>query len=102
MAEQRAVSAGTVDAPVVAQGKEEPLRASSITAVGRGMRTSRQFADVMAAIIRDVLVGSVTPSVANAAVNAGGKLLKVKELELKYGKGENPVLSLAMNEEQEE
>jgi len=33
----------------------------------------------------DIVEGSVTPEVANAAVNAGGKLLKACELQLKYG-----------------
>lgn len=36
----------------------------------------------------DVIEGSITPSIANAAVNAGGKLLKVTELTLKYGKSD--------------
>lgn len=33
----------------------------------------------------DVIEGSVTPQVANAAVNAGGKLLKVVDMQLRYG-----------------
>ena len=33
----------------------------------------------------DVIEGRVTPSVGNAACNAGGKLLKVVELQYKYG-----------------
>ena len=33
----------------------------------------------------DVIDGSITPVVANAAVNAGGKLLKVVELQMRYG-----------------
>lgn len=32
-----------------------------------------------------VIKGDVQPSVVNAAVNAGGKLLKMVELQLKYG-----------------
>lgn len=34
----------------------------------------------------DVIEGAIAPSIANAAVNAGGKLLKVTELQYKYGK----------------
>ena len=33
----------------------------------------------------DLLDGSVTPIVANATVNAGGKLLKVVEMQYRYG-----------------
>lgn len=34
----------------------------------------------------DIIEGTVSPQVGNATVNAGGKLLKVVELQLKYGK----------------
>lgn len=40
---------------------------------------------MMSALMSDVIEGSITPQVANATVNAGGKLLKVVELQLKYG-----------------
>ena len=33
----------------------------------------------------DLIDGRVTPQVGNAACNAGGKLLKVVELQYKYG-----------------
>lgn len=39
----------------------------------------------MSAIMSDVIEGMMTPSVAHAAVNAGGKLLKVVEMQQKYG-----------------
>lgn len=38
----------------------------------------------MGALMTDVIKGSVSPEVANAACNAGGKLLKMVELEYKY------------------
>jgi len=41
---------------------------------------------MMSALMSDVIEGNVTHQVANATVNAGGKLLKVVELQLKYGK----------------
>jgi len=34
----------------------------------------------------DVIEGRISPVVSNAAVNAGGKLLKVVEMEYKYGR----------------
>jgi len=40
---------------------------------------------MMSALMSDVIEGAVTPQVAMATVNAGGKLLKVVELTLKYG-----------------
>ena len=39
----------------------------------------------MSALISDVVQSNVTPQIANAAVNAGGKLLKVVEMRYKYG-----------------
>jgi len=40
---------------------------------------------MMSAVMSDVLEGKITPNVCNAACNAGGKLLKVVELQHKYG-----------------
>jgi len=39
----------------------------------------------MSALMSDLLGGSITPGIANATCNAGGKLLKMVELNLKYG-----------------
>jgi hypothetical protein len=39
----------------------------------------------MSALMSDLIEGRVTPSVGNATCNAGGKLLKVVELQYKYG-----------------
>jgi hypothetical protein len=54
----------------------------------------------MSALMSDVLDGSVTPITANAAVNAGGKLLKVVEMQYKYGaprqNQDRPVLRLTL------
>ena len=40
---------------------------------------------MMSALMSDVVLEAVTPQVANAAINAGGKLLKAAEMQLKYG-----------------
>lgn len=40
---------------------------------------------MMSALMSDLIEGTVTPQVGNATVNAGGKLLKIVELQLKYG-----------------
>jgi len=50
-----------------------------------GIRTGKDFANVMSALMSDLLSGRVTPNIGNATCNAGGKLLKVVELEYKYG-----------------
>lgn len=54
---------------------------------------------MMSSLMSDVISGSVNPQVANAVVNAGGKLLKVVEMQYKYGKvgadGSPAILSLA-------
>ena len=33
----------------------------------------------------DLVMGKMNPNVANAAINAGGKLLKVAEMQRRYG-----------------
>jgi hypothetical protein len=38
----------------------------------------------MSALITDVVNGDVTPTILNAAVNAGRQLVKITELNLKY------------------
>ena len=65
-----------------------------------GIRTGQDFANLMAALMSDVLEGRVSPVVANAACNAGGKLLKVVEMQYRYGKAppieaQTPYLELA-------
>ena len=39
----------------------------------------------MSALVGDVLEGNVSPGVANAACNAAGKLLKIADMNQKYG-----------------
>jgi hypothetical protein len=51
-----------------------------------GIKTSRDFKNVMAALMEDLMRQSVEPRIGNAVCNAGGKLLKIIELEIKYGR----------------
>lgn len=55
----------------------------------------------MSALMVDVIQGSVSNGVCNAACNAGGKLLKVVELQYRYGTpgpgGRHKVLDLTMD-----
>lgn len=39
----------------------------------------------MSGLMSDVVEGLIAPQVANAGVNAGGKLLKIVEMQHKYG-----------------
>ena len=55
-----------------------------------GVQTGEDFARLMSALMSDVLDGSVSPMVANAAVNAGGKLLKVVEMQYRHGTQQTP------------
>ena len=60
-------------------------RCRSLAVAENGVSTGGEFASMMSALMSDIIEGSITPQVANAVVNAGGKLLKVTELQLKYG-----------------
>lgn len=40
---------------------------------------------MMSAMMSDIIEGTLNPQTANAAINAGGKLLKIVEMEFKYG-----------------
>jgi hypothetical protein len=70
----------------------------------KGIKTANDFANLMSALMSDLLDGRVTPSIGNATCNAGGKLLKVVEMQYKYGTqgpGQNKTLLLAVEDEGE-
>lgn len=56
----------------------------ALAIANRGVKTAEDFAGMMSALMSDVIAGRMSPSVANAACNAGGKLLKVVEMQYKY------------------
>lgn len=76
----------------------------SLPIAAKGIKTARDFANMMSALMSDLIDGRVTPSVGNATCNAGGKLLKVVEMQYKYGTrgtGDTPkTLLLAVQEEE--
>lgn len=55
-----------------------------------GIATGNDFARCMSALMSDIIASRVTPQVGNAVCNAGGKLLKVVELQLRYGSAREP------------
>ena len=63
--------------------RSEQPRALAISE--RGIRTGADFANVMSALMGDIISGRVTPGVGNAACNAGGKLLRIVEMQHKFG-----------------
>ena len=66
---------------------ESPARQSqAVTAIGEGIKTSRQFANVMSALMTDLIHRVVDPRVGNAVCNAGRNLLEINRMELRYGR----------------
>lgn len=74
----------------IAEGGKKDLSRSntnprSLAISEAGIRTGSDFANLMSALMSDIIAGRVTPSIGNAACNAGSKLLKVVEMQFKYG-----------------
>lgn len=67
-----------------AQSRERNEIPRSLQIADGGINTSLDFRNFMSAIMSDVISGRLTPNMTNAACNAGGKLLKMVELEQKY------------------
>lgn len=67
-----------------AQGIDTAPKA--IALAEKGIHTGSQFASVMSALLTDTIAGRIDPQVSNASCNIAGKLLKVVELQYKYGK----------------
>lgn len=81
-----------------ARGRNGKRRPRSLATSERGIRSGADFATFMSSLISDIIARRVTPDIANAACNAGGKLLKVVEMQYKYGEQvgpREPVLTLA-------
>jgi len=64
---------------------EEAKEPRSLGIAARGIKTGNDFASLMSALMSDLIDGRVTPSIGNATCNAGGKLLKVVEMQYRYG-----------------
>lgn len=74
----------------------------SLTIAARGVKTGHDFANLMSALMSDLIEGRVTPQMGNATCNAGGKLLKVVEMQYKYGvngPGQQKILTLALEQD---
>lgn len=62
--------------------KEEPR---SFALADKCIKTGDDFANMMSALMSDLIGGRISPNIGNATCNAGGKLLKVVEMQYKYG-----------------
>jgi len=69
--------------PKAVEKKDAPR---SLPIFERGVKTGGDFASGMSALMSDVISGSITPQIANAVCNAGGELLRVVELQQRYGR----------------
>ena len=57
----------------------------SLAFAAKGIQTAGDFANMMSALMSDLAEGRVPPGVGNAMCNAGSKLLKIVELQYRYG-----------------
>lgn len=54
----------------------------------RGVKNTQDFAEMMSALMSDIIEKKIPPDVANAAVKAGQQMLKVVEMQIRWG-GDN-------------
>ena len=64
---------------------------SSLAIAREGVKTANDFARLMSALMGDLIEGSLSAQVGNATCKAGSNLLKVVELQHKYGSVGAPV-----------
>lgn len=65
--------------------KSSAKRPRCVAVAQAGITTGRQFASLMSALMADLIDGSIAPQTGNAICNASGKLLKIVEMQHKYG-----------------
>ncbi len=66
-------------------GRSEAVNQSTRSTYRGHVKTGSDFAAMMSCLMHDLLNDKIHPNRANAICNAGGKLLKIVELERKYG-----------------
>lgn len=64
---------------------ERKTQPESLAVAKRGVRTANDFAHLMGSLMGDLIEGSISAEVGNATCKAGANLLKVIELQQKYG-----------------
>lgn len=64
--------------------QSQPSRSAPIAI--RGIKTSRQFAAFTSELLADLASGNIDPQLASAMSHVSGKLLKICDMEYRYGK----------------
>jgi hypothetical protein len=77
----------TNGAAVAERGKNHSPRKTpeSLAIARKGVKTANDFACLMGALMSDMIEGSVSAEVGNATCKAGSNLLKVVEMQYRYG-----------------
>lgn len=57
----------------------------SLAIAAEGVSTGHDFANLMSALMCDLIDDRIEPKVSNAVCNAGGKLLRIVELQMRHG-----------------
>lgn len=66
--------------------KQDKTTPTAAKLADSGITTGADFSRVMAALLADVVGGRIEPNRANAACNVAGKLIRMVEMQHKYGK----------------
>lgn len=64
--------------------------------VTKTVKNSADLKAIMGTLVSDLRAHKVTPMVANAMCNASGKLLKIVEMEYKYGRSKSQAKRLTL------
>ena len=67
------------------EGVNEIDRPRCVEVFEAEISNSSQFCRAMSLLMSDLAAHRITPQISNAICNAGGKLLKVKEMEQRFG-----------------
>lgn len=72
------------------ESKEMVPQSQCLQVTQGSISTGKDFARFMSALMVDAVAGRISAGTCNAACNAGGKLLKIVEMQLKYGTPKEP------------
>ena len=70
---------------VITPNKE---RRTSRDVVTKGIRTSRDLVEALTCVFAEVVTGEMSPEVANTLCKSADRLIRVVELEQRYGRAE--------------
>jgi len=85
---QNGKKAASGDAKQIAETRSRTPRSLAIAQAG--VKTANDFAVLMSALMGDLIEGAITAEVGNSTCKAGSNLLKVVEMQHKYGTASPP------------